>query len=130
MTRETDADLTLPSVVASLRGQYDQQALVLTIIFHPDTSRIGEQATLFDSDSSRERGPQVLGRLGPDFCRSDRQRASPLEDQHVSRRALEFNWQGKELLIERPAGDLYAVLGLTPIPWAASTDEKQSTVDG
>ena len=104
MTLETDADLTLPSVVASLPGQYDRQALVLTIIFHPDTSRIGEQAVLFDGDVARDQDPRVLGRLGPDFGRGDRQTLSPLEDRHVSRRALEFSWSGAELLIERPAG--------------------------
>ena len=46
MSQQTDADRTLPSVVASLPGHYGGPALVLTIIFHPCTDRIGARAVL------------------------------------------------------------------------------------
>ncbi len=36
MLMPTDADLTLPSIIASLTGNYAVQELVLTIVFHPD----------------------------------------------------------------------------------------------
>ncbi len=39
-----DADLTLPSIAAALNRRYAADELVLTIIFHPDMSRIGQRA--------------------------------------------------------------------------------------
>ena len=98
MLEHTDTDLTLPSVVASLPGNYRDQDLVLTVIFHPDTARIGHTAVV-----PRHTGnaPWILGRCGPAFGDRDDQSVSPLADPHVSRRALEFLYQGKQLIIRR-----------------------------
>ena len=41
MMTPADADLTLPSIMAALGDTPAALDLVLTIIFHPDTSRIG-----------------------------------------------------------------------------------------
>jgi two-component system nitrogen regulation response regulator GlnG len=101
MSQQTDADRTLPSVVASLPGHYGGPALVLTIIFHPCTDRIGERAVLWQH---REREPRVLGRLAPRFgFGGEQEGGDPLGDRHVSRRALELSWRGDTLLVERPA---------------------------
>ena len=48
MSTNADADLTLPSVVPPLCVDDDTQGLLLTIIFHPDVSRIGETALIPD----------------------------------------------------------------------------------
>ena len=95
----TDVDLTLPSVVASLPGKYRDQALVLTIIFHPRTNRIGQTAVVPRQTGD---GPWILGRYGPVFTGGEGPDALPLEDRHVSRRALEFHTREKQLVVRRP----------------------------
>jgi len=98
MTKTNDADLTLPSVVAALPGNDNGQALVLTLIFHPCTARIGERAVI----DRRKTNDWTLGRLGPLFSRGEGAAEKPLEDRHVSRRALEFSWSGDSLAVARP----------------------------
>ena len=39
----TDPERTLPSIHAALASRRDEQALLLTIVFHPDTCRIGHR---------------------------------------------------------------------------------------
>jgi two-component system nitrogen regulation response regulator GlnG len=98
---DTTAEATLPSVALPAARDYRSERLVLTIIFHPDTTRIGEVADLGTAGSPRQ---QVLGRLQPCF-RSTRSRDQerPLEDGHVSRSALGLAWRGQQLLVERGA---------------------------
>jgi two-component system nitrogen regulation response regulator GlnG len=98
MTKAYDADLTLPSVVAALPGNDNGQALVLTLIFHPCTARIGERAVI----DRQKTNDWTLGRLGPLFSRGEGAQQMPLEDRHVSRRALEFSWSGDSLAVARP----------------------------
>ena len=101
MLSPADSDLTLPSIAAALAGQYVGQQLLLTIIFHPDTSRVGHTALV-----SRPTGtaPWILGRRGPVFSGRDEHSPRPLEDPHVSRSALQFTLRGKRLTISRLAG--------------------------
>ncbi|MFT4520353.1 MAG: DNA-binding NtrC family response regulator [Halioglobus sp.] len=98
-----DIDLTLPSLVSSGRGAYKNKnrELVLTIVFHPDTSRIGQRAIV-----TRQKGttPFVLGRYSPSFCRLGDQEAYALDDRHVSRRALQLIYEDKILTVRRFEG--------------------------
>ena len=55
MLEHATADRTLPSVVANSSATARRQALVLTILFHPDTDRIGETAVFYQGS-----GPAVL----------------------------------------------------------------------
>ena len=98
MTKAYDADLTLPSVVAALPGNDKRQALVLTLIFHPCTARIGERAVI----DRQKTNDWTLGRLSPLFSCGEGAQQTPLEDPHVSRRALEFSWTGDALAVARP----------------------------
>lgn len=98
MLTPTDSDVTLPSIIASMASKYTGQELVLTIIFHPDTSRIGHSAVVPQQTGN---APWVLGRRSPAFQCSDEQTPLPLDDPHVSRRALQFTLQGKRLVIRR-----------------------------
>lgn len=98
MLTPPDSDLTWPSIMASLAGEYAAQDLVLTIIFHPDTSRIGQRAVL---PRQTGKAPCILGRYGPAFRGPDGQGPLPLDDRHVSRSALQFIVQGKRLIISR-----------------------------
>jgi two-component system nitrogen regulation response regulator GlnG len=93
-----DADLTLPSVVSSLPDKHRDQELTLTIIFHPDTSRIGQTAVVPRQTGS---APWILGRRSPAFSGGTVQVAEPLEDPHISRQALEFLPRGKQLVVRR-----------------------------
>ncbi len=97
MSEKTDADLTLPSVMAALPGRYREEVLVLTLVFHPDPHRIGETAVL------TRRGPWTLGRLSPDFGLVPGS-GGPLDDQHVSREAVRLSWQQGRLQVRRFAG--------------------------
>ena len=93
-----DADLTLPSVVSSLPDKHRDQELSFTIIFHPETSRIGQTAVVPRQTGS---APWVLGRRSPAFSGDAAQAAEPLEDLHISRQALEFLPRGKQLVVRR-----------------------------
>jgi DNA-binding NtrC family response regulator len=98
MQQYREADLTLPAVGAALPGNYQQQELVLTIIFHPDTTRIGEVAIV----PHRAVGvPWILGRRGPAFGRRHLVHSGPLEEPHVSRQALALVRTGEMLSITR-----------------------------
>lgn len=101
MPQNTDTDLTLPSVVASLPGRYREQTLLLTVIFHPQTARIGQTAVV---PRRADNVTWVLGRHSPAFAGREEQLASPLDDPHVSRQALQFYSRGKNLLVRRLAG--------------------------
>jgi DNA-binding NtrC family response regulator len=98
MLTPTDSDATLPSVIAALASKYGAQELVLTIVFHPDTSRIGHRAVVPQQSGT---APWVLGRRSPAFAGGDGQSPLPLDDRYVSRRALQFTLRGKRLVINR-----------------------------
>ena len=97
MSEKTDADLTLPSVMAALPGRYREEVLVLTLVFHPDPRRIGEAAVF------SRRGPWTLGRLSPDFGAVSGS-GGPLQDRHVSREAVRLSWQRGRLQVRRIEG--------------------------
>jgi DNA-binding NtrC family response regulator len=98
MLTPIDPETTLPSIHASLASQYGAEELVLTIVFHPDTSRIGHRAVVPQQSGN---APWVLGRRSPAFHGRDGQCLLPLDDPHVSRRALQFTLTGKRLVINR-----------------------------
>jgi len=98
MSTNSDADLTLPSVISHLCACEDVQALLLTIIFHPDTTRIGETARIPDLPDT---SPWVLGRRSPDFYRVGSDSASPLGERDVSRQAVALTRVGEGLVIRR-----------------------------
>ena len=93
-----DADLTLPSLASVLPGEHRQWDLVLTIVFHPDTARIGESAHVpWHAQSS----PWILGRSSPCFGPPGSVGQHALQDRHISRRALSFASNADELRIRR-----------------------------
>lgn len=110
MPAVVDPDLTLPSAVTALPGHYNEQQLVLTIIFHPDTSRIGQTApvpSLRNGDP-----PWILGRRSPAFVGDEGGVPLPLVEPHVSRRALSFTGSGKGLVVRRlPAASRCRIAG-------------------
>lgn len=99
MPDHNDVDLTLPSVVASLPGRYRERRLSLTVVFHPSTQRIGASAVVPRHD---RRAPWVLGRRSPLFLLGP-EPGCPLEDPHVSRHALELDYDGQRAVIRRLA---------------------------
>ncbi|MCB1853283.1 MAG: sigma-54-dependent Fis family transcriptional regulator [Halieaceae bacterium] len=105
-----DNELTLPSVVATLGERHADRRLALTLIFHPQTARIGERAwlpRLREGDS-----PWILGRRSPDFGRDGQTEPGPLEELHVSRQALALSAEGDGLLLRRlPASSRCRVAG-------------------
>ena len=98
MQMPTDTDITLDSIPASGPGRYAAQELVLTILFHPDTTRIGQRVEVPKLVGN---APWVLGRRGPAFQAPGDDRSIALEDGHISRRALQLTYNGKKLTIGR-----------------------------
>ena len=98
MMTPADADLTLPSIMAALGDTPAALDLVLTIIFHPDTSRIGYKSTV---PLQKSTDPWVLGRDSPIFKSDAGLPSAAIEDRHVSRRALQFLYQNKRLIVRR-----------------------------
>ncbi|MFV0276153.1 MAG: sigma 54-interacting transcriptional regulator [Parahaliea sp.] len=99
MTEQLHREVTLPSVIASLAAGYGEQVLSVTVLFHPDTSRIGE----YWEHSINTRAVLDLGRLQPAFG-NGAQPARPLNEAHVSRRALQLEIDNGELLLVRQRG--------------------------
>jgi len=122
MQENTDTDQTLPSVVASLPGKYRQQELLLTIVFHPHTARIGQCAVVPAKPGSNR---WVLGRRSPVFSGKVRVNACPLEDAHVSRQALEFLPRGKHLVIRRLAASSRCRIAGSELADSVELDEGQ-----
>jgi len=101
MTENLPDDFTLPSVVADLERGYGQPRLLLTIIFHPDVTRIGEQAFPVEHGSAQS---GVVGRNQPGFSRSVVGSGISLGDPHISREALVIDRQADSLVLRRDSG--------------------------
>ena len=112
MMRPADTDLTLPSIIAVLGGAPAGLDLVLTIIFHADTDRIGHKAVVPLQTGDV---PWVLGRRSPEFMGTGGHAPAALDDAHVSRRALQFSYQGKRLTIRRFDSASRCRVGLTEL---------------
>ena len=79
-------DLTLPSVKPPSIGETSEQELTLTIIFHPETRRIGE-TTCFGQLEGQE--SRTLGRQSPGFGVPGQDNSNiALDDPYISRKAL------------------------------------------
>lgn len=97
----TTADhATLPCIDLPELQDAQREDLVLTVVFHPDTRRIGARVVL---PSRLPAQGWLLGRHEPGFARGD-QPPEPLLDPHISRRALCFRRTGGRLVIERCPG--------------------------
>lgn len=101
MTEISDTDLTQPSVVADLDGEYHQSYLMLTIAFHPDTNRIG------DVSSPCAEQHWNLGRNNPDFHDPadsvELQLPRSLADLCISRKALALEYKERSVILSRPS---------------------------
>ncbi|QIB66636.1 sigma-54-dependent transcriptional regulator [Kineobactrum salinum] len=91
-------DATLPSVFPGPAASRSRMDLVLTIVFHPDTGRIGERCSVPAGNAEL-----LLGRQHPDFARLSATTGVPLGDPHLSRRALGLSRRTAALLLRRPA---------------------------
>jgi len=101
MTKTGDEDtLPLPPAAAPARGG-SEACLLLTVIFHPDSERIGARAW----QTVRESGVCLqLGRGEPGFEGAGGGPVLGLEDRYISRHALTVRGGGDRWLLERPRG--------------------------
>lgn len=95
MDERHDSDSTLPSLEIDFDSGEPGLELVLTILFHPDMSRIGERSVLSQSADS-----WVLGRHTLEFSRGSGA-AIPIGDRHISRKALTISRSSDSVLLER-----------------------------
>jgi DNA-binding NtrC family response regulator len=99
MQKHATADITLPSLVACSSTAVPRQAIVLTIIFHPETDRIGETAC-FANVAGEE--SWLLGRREPQFSPSTPNIAARgLDDSYISRTALQLGFSKGYLILAR-----------------------------
>ncbi|MFO7553048.1 MAG: sigma 54-interacting transcriptional regulator [Haliea sp.] len=96
MPEYSRTDATLPSVFARLAVNQARTARVVTIVFHPDPNRIGER-WLVPEPGSRT---LVLGRQQPLFGPAATGDARPLDDPHISRRALSLSFSAAGATLE------------------------------
>ncbi len=96
MPEDSRTDATLPSVFARLPVNQACIARVVTIVFHPDSRRIGERWLV----PEHTRRVLTLGRQQPLFSRTNAAEARPLDDPHVSRRALSLSFTAAGVTIE------------------------------
>lgn len=94
----TDPERTLPSIHASPANRYGARDVVLTVIFHPDTARIGHRVVVPQQTGIT---PWIVGRYSPLFLSPGGENPRPLDDPHISRRALQLTLKGKRLVIHR-----------------------------
>lgn len=89
--RNEETGKTLPSVADALPDYGGASVLSLTIVFHPQLSRIGESVRL-TAQALEAKRVLVLGRNSLNFSRAgaDASPTLPLQDHYISRRALEF----------------------------------------
>ena len=95
MPEDSRTDATLPSVFASLAASQDRTARVVTIVFHPDSRRIGERWIV---PEHRARA-QIVGRQQPLFSAGADGDPQPLNDPHISRQALSLAFSDDGLRI-------------------------------
>jgi two-component system nitrogen regulation response regulator GlnG len=94
-------ELTLPEVVASLRGEPDSK-LALTVLYHPEPGRIGAMAPLQPSGGH---GIEAVSRLEPLFSSANRKDPPmPLADPYLSRTPLEVDAGDAGVTFRAPAG--------------------------
>ncbi len=126
MPEHKSADQTLPSVIAAPGREGGRQVLTLTIVFHPDTSRIGETAVF---EKPREGRARVLGRDSPGFGRPESNTSLiPLNDRYVSREALQFHYSDGSVWVQRKSSSSRAHLGACELSGEARLSRSQLDV--
>jgi DNA-binding NtrC family response regulator len=97
MAPHADAHHTLPSVLASIEVESSKQDILLTIVFHPDTKRIGYSANLGSIRGERSR---IVGRQSPSFSLGESS-GHPLDDPYISREALRLCRGNGAIILKR-----------------------------
>lgn len=87
---------TLHHLPITIKSPNNRQLFTITVIYHPDVSRIGEQAKC--SDNTLE-----LSRVSPLFSAHHTSERRPLSDMYISRTPLTFTKQGKDWHIDAQA---------------------------
>lgn len=93
-----DTDLTLPSPGTQLAPP-NQALLALTVLWHPQIARVGEQAVLHDVGQ-----PLQLNRFLPVFRAPGALEGLPLGERCIGREPLLLQRRGEDLLLQIPAG--------------------------
>ena len=96
MLAEDNRDIA-ESALNLLLPDRGSESLCLTILFHPDISRIGEVALL---DDLRGSGAVALGRNSPSFGPLGGQVQQPLQDARISRTAIDLAWSNDRLQLD------------------------------
>jgi len=109
MPEQKRTDHTLPSVVASPSRGIHRQVLMISIVFHPDTSRIGETACF---EKLAGEASRILGRQTPMFQHFDEKVSStPLNDPYVSKEALRISYTNGSIILGRESSSSRARVG-------------------
>lgn len=99
MATHVDAHHTLPSVLASIEEESGKQDILLTLVFHPDTNRIGHSVNL---GSIRGKKSRIVGRQSPCFSFGESS-GHPLDDPYISREALRLCRDNGAITLKRCA---------------------------
>lgn len=112
-TREVPGQGTTPG---------SEEVLTLTILSHPDASRVGEVSRLVEASG---RGEISLSRTEPDFLKPESRDGWPLADPFISRKPAIFRANAGGVLISRTGDAIQVVADGTPVDAqrALSADE-------
>ena len=95
------SDITLPEITAGADAG-SQPSFCLSILYHPDTDRIGERALL---DLHHGTEPVSLCRYSPGFASADRaEYVRGLDDPYISRDVLSFELDGSRIRLSLGQG--------------------------
>ncbi|MBN7795408.1 sigma 54-interacting transcriptional regulator [Parahaliea mediterranea] len=95
-------EATAPSLVANLAADYAGRVVGLTILFHPDTRRIGHYC---EWPLTGRAVTESIGRYHPLFESNRHESASEsLAEPHISREALSFEYRDHRVVLEKIPG--------------------------
>lgn len=121
MASHADVHHTLPSVLASIEEASGKQDLLLTIVFHPDTTRIGNRANLGSISAEKSR---IVGRRSPHFS-PDESTGQALDDLYISREALCVCRENGAITLKRSASSSRVSVGGQEMTCECRLDEAQ-----
>ena len=106
MTEPVDNQATFKPRASERR--IDSPVPTLTILFHPDTSRVGERARF----PALVAGKVVeLSRIAPQFAQPGQNDFTGLDDRHLSRKPVRLSWnRAAELVVDASATSMRVVV--------------------
>ena len=97
--QQSDATISTPTGASGTNHRF----LAVRVLAHPDVSRVGNFAPLFDLDSEGGTRRISLNRLEPEFRSPSGKRTGGLDHPRITRAPLEVSWKREGITLEYTA---------------------------